>query len=1093
VPSSNAVAKVVVTLNIRNPGALDLLVNSVSNPNSPYYAQFITENQFIQEFSPPQSVVTQLSGWLAQKGIAVTYVAPDYRSLDAQGTLGELSSAFDVSFANYASSSMGGFYAPTTSPSLPQALAPWVQSVAGLSNVKIPIKDDLVMYSGLPSPAASAGQHTATRDPTFHQIYQLDQLYNSTGNATAGVHPSYAVGTSVAPALWNDTPNNPDESGPFTYPCIYATSDLATFFNSTDGYPKGLPAVSIQPHYSVPSWVGLAPNVDTCASAANDGADGEVAMDFEAVGSTAPGANISYTWVAGSGNWLSFIAMMNYLAANDEAGRDLNLNSISESWGAPEMYDCTGGPCLSTAYETDFKELGAFGVSIFASSADEDGTVGTLGTTCKTGAANAPSLQEPSSFPDNTNVGGIGITSAMPGATSTDLAGAQVWNWGCVGTSPDKEWVGSQGGVSALFPRASYQYGYNVNSSMAFGITAYGSNGGTVYSATSARPGPDWSGLADNIDVYVNGGWQAGWGGTSDSSPATAALVAELSAFDGHSFGLINPLLYSMANDNLTNKVPGVPTLPKLVPMYQIQNWSNDATGQNGANIANFHGATNFNLSAGWGTPLAWNIANLAGKPWISTNPETAPVVGSSYWVNATVQDYRPLTYVNLTYRVPGQTTWSNTTLSLVNGNSNKGVYSGYIPGSALTTAGKLHYCIQATDALKGNSWSPWNQSGWEINAHGSSAPWTLFGCTHPFNTTVAASSSLTGGSFTLNETGPGEIAYSVTATATFTGGTSTYTPEWCWGDGGKTAGTPISGSPATATHSYAKADTFIPSVYINDSAGHWVQMVFGTPITVYNHVSVSTMTPSVGNVWTPPTNLTFSATPSNGLGPYTYSWNFDNSNTSTLATPPYQIYYKPGTYPVTLTVTDSLGYHAFTSYTFTVFGSSSTITLLKGPNLIALPTVANSYTLYEMSVIAGPAFLNEQLLSGSTTTNYDRTTNAANGNVAFKGANALWLNVSAAETITVYGNTTGPGSIAGVAFGSGWSGIGFSVTGGTHASTLAAEIPGAMEVSIFSTATGQWSTFIVGWDTAGGTLDFAIGTGTAVLVWTFGSGTFTE
>jgi hypothetical protein len=67
-------------------------------------------------------------------------------------------------------------------------------------------------------------------------------------------------------------------------------------------------------------------------------------------------------------------------------------------------------------------------------------------------------------------------------------------------------------------------------------------------------------------------------------------------------------------------------------------------------------------------------------------------------------------------------------------------------------------------------------------------------------------------------------------------------------------------------------------------------------------------------------------------------------------------------------------------------------------------------------------------------------------------------------------------------------------VTGvGTTASALAAKLTGAEAISIWSTTTGQWETFIVGWDTSGGPYDFAIATGTAVMVYTTGSGTITE
>ncbi len=1101
----------VITLNVQNPEVLNAFVAGVSDPYSGFYGHYLTEAQFTQAFSPPASVDTQLTAWLEANGLQVTYVSPDHRSLFVSGTLQQYANTFHISFGEYSyapgSSTQGSFFAPMETPSVPQTYAPWIESLAGLSNQKVPVTDFAVQYMGGASPqAGSAGQKKLTPDPTFHQIYQLDQLYNSTGNATSGVQPSYAVGTSVAPDLWNSTPNG--GAGP----CIYDTSDLNTFFNTSQGYPTGLPAVKVQPHYGVPSWPGIAPNTNTCPTAATGGADGEVAMDFEAASSTAPGTNLSYTWVGASGSWAAFIAMLDWLTSNDEAGVGLHLTAISQSWGAPEQYDCSGGPCLSTTYSSDYTQLAAMGVSVFASSADQDGTIGNTGrNTCPTGTGDTPTLQEPGSFAGTMSVGGIGVTSTLPGTTAGDLAGAQVWNWGCIGGTGSHQWVGSQGGVSRLFPEQAWQYGYNVNSSMAFGIASYKANGGTTYSATSARPAPDWSGPADNLPVYVEGGWQTGWGGTSDSSPATAGVVSELSAFDGHSFGLIAPVLYSLANENLSGKLPGVPTLPALEPTYQIQNWSNDATGQAGTGIANFHAATNYNLSTGWGVPLSWNLANLLGKPWIASNPESEPVTGSNYAIAATVQDYRPVSYVNVTYQAPGATSWSNLTLTLSTGNTNKGSWTGSIPGSALTTTGELKYCVYAIDSMEGNSWSPWNQSGWVANGHGSALPWTLFGCNHPFLTYVAAvSGGMTAGTVTLNRSSNNcETACGVALNATYSGGTSTYSAAIRWDDGSATQTiTGISGLNVFATHRYTAAGSYTPKVFINDSAAHTLSESTASPLTVYAHVAVAPISVSSWHGLAP-ANLTFSGgAASSGLGPYTYAWSYvcnsnfpaSCSNSSTTASgAPFQIFLHPGNFSVSLKVTDSLAYSSSFTASFSAWGNSSLpLALSSGWNLVALPLATNDYTLFELALELGGSTLGAPLLSladlhGGTATAYAR--GGTTGNTAVPAGDALWVDLSAPTSLMTYGLRAS--SISGVAFtGSTWSGVGWSITGTTTASGLAALLgapAGLTAVSEWNAATQSWSTYLYGFDSPGGQYDFTLTQGTAVYLWTWSSGTFLE
>ncbi len=1052
--SPDQTTSLVITLNVRDPAGLAEFVNRVSDPGSPLYAHFLTEQQFVSQYSPPASVEDQMNLWLAGYGLHVTYVAPDHRSLYVTGTLGQVSHAFGISFYRYHTSN-GYFFAPSGVPSVPSAIAPWILSIAGLSNERIPITDYAIQFNGPIAAAGSQGQHTLTHDPQFHQIYQLDQLYNSTGNASAGTRPSYATGTNVAPDLWNDTPSGG------TYPCIYQTSDLNTFFNTTNhGYYSGLPAVKIQPHYKVPTYAGLAPNTNTCASL---GADGEVAMDFEAAASTAPGVNLSYTWVSSSTNWNAFIAMLNWLASNDESGANLELNSVSQSWGAPEQYDCTGGPCLSTTYETDYQQLESMGVSVFSSSADYDGTVGNAGTaSCSTGSANPPSLQEPGSFPYTMSVGGVAFTSALPGTTAGDNAGAQVWNWGCTGGTGAKNWIGSQGGVSQLFPEASYQYGYNVNSSMAYGISQYNSNGGTVYSASSARPAPDWSGPADNLEVYVQGAWQNGYGGTSDSSPATAGLVAELDAFDGHDFGFINPLVYSLANENLSGKLPGVPTLPAIEPTYQIQNWSNDATGQSGTNLANFHAATNYNLSTGWGIPLAWNLANLGGKPWIATNPAGAAIVGSNYPIAAAIQDYRSAQYVNVTYKAPGASTWSNASLSLATGNGNKGGWTGSIPGAALTTTGVLDYCVYAIDSMEGNSWSPWNQSGWVVNGHGSAHPWNLFGCNHPFTVPVTASSAAVPVSFiesglpagtnwtvvynsqTHQSTGL-NITFNVTKSST---GIAYTVNTLNNGAGTQYVPTPASGTIAPSAHT-SQAVTFATNYHLSTSASPAAGGSV-TPASGWQASGASVTITATANA-----GYSFTGWAGNGTSSYTgttnpYTWTISGAVTEVAdfaAT-------SSGTVPVSfvesglpagqvwsVTYNGVVGASAGLNITFNMTSGSSALSysvpsVAVGAGTQYVPTPASGTVTPSAHVTTAVSFATQYYLTTSANPSADGTVSPASG----------WYASGAAVTISATAN-------AGYVFSS-WSGTGTGSYSGTAASTSITMSSAITEIANFAAST---------------------------------------
>jgi hypothetical protein len=1042
----------VVTLQVSNPAGLAVFDQEVSDMSSPLYAHFLTLAGFTSLFAPPASAQDSVASWLSQNGLQVESTSPDHLTIVASGTLSQLSKALGVSFATYMNAAGQRFWAPVGTPALPAAIAPWILGIAGLDNLPTTFHTDFDL-----SPSASSQSPASIRPLTtgtgvldtpteMHQIYQLDQMYNATGNATHGVAPSYAVGLKLAETLWATGTD-----------CGYSTTDMNEFFNLTDGYASVFPKPVITPHYTVTGYhVTTPPGTGACG-------DDELTLDMQYSGTDAPGANLNPTWVNAASN-AALEELLSWLLTNVP-----NLDVITQSWGGNDV-NMTAGSFEAT-YEQDYAQATSMGISIFASSADGDGSL--TGTSCA--ARGHAGLEYPASSKYVLAVGGT--SNNLTGSnTYADNVGSDVWNWCGAGIGG---LAGSQGGVSLAFPKPSYMSGYAVTSSMTNAITVTKASGGSTWSATSARPDPDWSGPAACLNAWLNGGWAmttqcsttAYFGGTSFSSPATAGLTGSMDVFLGHKLGQVGPAFYSLMYQYLYQRPNNL-----LLPVYFVENGSN----------AFFKGATLYNESAGYGIPMAYNLSLDLGKPFIATNPLPGATAGTNYPITATVKDIQNVNYVNVSYLPPGGT-WQNMTLTMTSGTANNGVWTGNIPGTSLTTAGSLKYCVWSTDKNQGNSWSPYNQSAWAATGSLSNT----FGCTTPFVTYVNVPFAIS--TLTLNRSASGETTYAVAINSTFGGGVAPYYANWTWGDGSKGSLNGISTTTLPApvgTHKYASPGTYLVTLWINTSNNARSTSKTLT-VTVYAHLSISAIVPSSYSLWTPPANRTFSATPSNGLGPYTYAWNFNNGNTSTVASPPYQIYYTPGTYTVTLTVTDSLGIKAGASYAFRVWGTASTINLLKGQNFIALPTVANSYTLYEISVLAGGAFVGENLLSGSTSTLYDRGADAANGNVAFAGGNALWLNVSTAETITVYGNTTA--SLAAEPFVAGWSAIGWTVSASTLASQLAALINGATEVSIYSTSTGQWATFIVGWDTAAGPHDFTIATGTSVLVYTFGAGTFTE
>jgi len=163
--------------------------------------------------------------------------------------------------------------------------------------------------------------------------------------------------------------------------------------------------------------------------------------------------------------------------------------------------------------------------------------------------------------------------------------------------------------------------------------------------------------------------------------------------------------------------------------------------------------------------------------------------------------------------------------------------------------------------------------------------------------------------SFTFNPASP-DAGQSVSFTGSASGGISPYSYSWNFGDGSTVTG-------QSASHAYSAAGTYTATLTIADSAGHTAQS--SATLTVNTALSAS-FTYSPSNPL-PLEAVTFSASASGGSQPYSYSWDFGDGSTGTGASVVHS-YTLPGTYAVTLTVTDANGQIVATSQTVTVLTS---------------------------------------------------------------------------------------------------------------------------------------------------------------------------
>ncbi len=138
-----------------------------------------------------------------------------------------------------------------------------------------------------------------------------------------------------------------------------------------------------------------------------------------------------------------------------------------------------------------------------------------------------------------------------------------------------------------------------------------------------------------------------------------------------------------------------------------------------------------------------------------------------------------------------------------------------------------------------------------------------------------------------------GVLSLNASFTAQGRGGMPSYSYSWQFGDG-------ASSNIQNPTHQYS-AGKHTATVLVRDGAG--MTATWSVSISVNLLLSVGTAIRWMGGG----IGVEFTCTPSQGVPPYSFYWEFGNGQSSTLQNTTYD-YGAPGTYNVTLNVTDSIG-----------------------------------------------------------------------------------------------------------------------------------------------------------------------------------------
>jgi len=355
----NRALQLSISLRLRNQAALDTLLADQNNPASSSYKQYLTPEQFKQNFSPTNADVKAITDFLTSQGLHIGTTSPNNTLITATGSTAQVEKAFQTELADYSNDGQVVF-APKSEPSVPAALGGIILNIAGLNS--LPPHHHLTKVAAVQPHLGPGGGYTPSELRTAYDVNSL---------ISAGFN-----GTGQTVAIF-------ELDG-------YPASDVNTYLSN-----YGLGAAK----YSNVL-------VDGATNTAGAGA-GEVVLDMEVVSALAPGATQKI-----------YIGPNTTAGVNDTYNKIVTDNIAkvtSSSWGQCEA---SSGNAELAALDNIFKQGAAQGQSTFSASGDS----GAYDCNDTANSNTSLAVDSPSGDPYVVGVGGTNLVTGSGGTYSSESA-----------------------------------------------------------------------------------------------------------------------------------------------------------------------------------------------------------------------------------------------------------------------------------------------------------------------------------------------------------------------------------------------------------------------------------------------------------------------------------------------------------------------------------------------------------------------------------------------------------------------------------------------------------------------------------------------
>ncbi|WP_158607465.1 S53 family peptidase [Flexivirga caeni] len=506
----------------------------------------ISPAEYTRLFGASPASLKRVADWARQQGLKVTSSDSASGLVSASAPVRTVNKAFSLQMQRVALGVHTGL-APNVSPQVPKKLG--ISSIVGLNTVTT--RQTGPIRNTVPTHAVSLQRRTLLpTSPVRKHSVPLGKSRVTAAAAQGGCAPYWGERLAVTAKKFTNMSN---------IQCGYTPRQTADLYNAQK-------AATVSPKIGVLLWCAdkqvqtktntisaaydyptlkhyydesVASNPSFCSGAGLADANGEQDMDVQMSHYISPNASIYY-YGASAPTDAALVSMF------QKAVTQHTVSTISMSWGGDEE---------KGSFQQQFDRLAAqasvTGISLFASSGDMgDGSIAINPTTGKV-YHRAKTPQYPATSPYFTAVGGTAVGENSSGGRKFTTGWSNtLWDQpNGASLSGIKQYpffqnsVGASGGVSNMYAQPAWQKG-------------------KVTGSTTKRVFPDVSAIADpatGVLLSFDGQTATTSGGTSQSSPLVASLVAASKALTGRKIGNAAPYFYKLKGTSAITDVKPLP------------------------------------------------------------------------------------------------------------------------------------------------------------------------------------------------------------------------------------------------------------------------------------------------------------------------------------------------------------------------------------------------------------------------------------------------------------------------------------------------------------------------------------------------------